>query len=152
MKNLVFLFGLSFLTFLYSCSSVYSEHKEIKDLKWFKKDVKTFEVEITKAGEYDLFFAMRHSIGYPFTSIKVNIEHSQNNGQTFVKAAEFPTTDESGKYIGEVTGQLWDIESVFAEKMYLNKGNHIFKISHAMNSNPVILVVDVGLIIKESSK
>ena len=152
MKNIVFIFGVCFIALLNSCSSVYSEHKEIKDLKWFKKDTKIFEVEITKAGEYDLFFAMRHSIGYPFTSIKINIEHLQNNGQTFVKEAEFPTTDENGKYIGEVTGQLWDIESVFAEKTYLNKGKHIFKISHAMNSNPVILVVDVGLIIKESSK
>ncbi len=151
MKKLIFLLGISFITLLYSCSNVYSEHQEIKDLKWFKKDVKTFEVEITKAGEYDLFFAMRHSIGYPFTSIKISIEYLNDN-QTFVKEAEFPTTDENGEYIGEVTGQLWDIESVFAERMFLNKGKHIFKISHAMNSNPVILVVDVGLIVKKSSK
>jgi hypothetical protein len=36
--------------------------------------------------------------------------------------------------------------------MFLNKGKHIFKISHAMNSNPVVLVVDIGLIVKKTSK
>jgi hypothetical protein len=81
MKKLIFLLGISFITLLNSCSSVYSEHQEIKDLKWFKKDIKTFEVEILEAGEYDLFFTMRHSIGYHFTSIKINIEYEQNNNQ-----------------------------------------------------------------------
>jgi len=120
-------------------------------MKWERADVKTFEVNISEDGEYDLFFAMRHSYGYPFTSIKINILQITPEGKEFTKEAEFPISDKKGNYLGEVTGQLWDIESSFAEKMFLKKGKYTFKVSHAMNSNPVILVIDVGLIIRKSS-
>ena len=137
------------MLFFSSCSDTYREFQSIRDMKWEKKDVKKFEVNITEEGEYDLFFAMRHSAGYPFTSIKVNILQNTPDGKNFSKQAEFPVADENGKYLGDVTGQLWDIESTFAEKMFMKRGKYTFKISHSMNSNPVILVVDVGLIIRK---
>lgn len=152
MKGLV-IFGIVLILILHSCSNIYNEHQKIKDLKWNRNDIKTFEVDIENDGEYDLFFAMRHTIGYPFTTIKINIEYiNPKTYKSFIKTAEFPVTDENGKYIGDVSGQLWDIESSFAEKMFLKKGKHIFKVSHAMNYNPVILLVDIGLVVKKSSE
>ncbi len=133
-----------------SCSYTYKDFQAVEDLKWKKSDVKTFEVEITENGNYDLFFAMRHLTGYPFTTIKVLISQITPDGNEFTKEAEFLVANENGKYKGDVTGQFWDIEDVFSENTPLKKGKYTFKISHKMNNDPVILVVDIGLIIRKS--
>ena len=137
---------------LSSCSNTYKEHQKIKDLKWQKTDIKTFEVNIKEDGVYNLFFTMRHSVGYPFTSIKIKIEQITPNEEIFEKNAEFAISDENGKYTGEVVGDLWDTENLFSENTSLKKGKYVFKISHAMNHDPVILVIDVGLVVKKVEK
>lgn len=141
-----------FIIFFSSCSNTYRDFQKVKDMKWHKTDVKTFEVDIPEDGNYDLYFAMRHSTGYPFTSIKISITQITPEGEEFIKDAEFSVADEKGQYIGEVTGQLWDIEEMFSEKTPLEKGKYTFKISHNMNSDPVILIIDIGLIIKSNQE
>lgn len=150
MKVLKFLLMLSLPIFLFSCSDTYNEYEKVEEMQWYKKDVKTFELSIPEDGNYDLFFGMRHLSGYPFTSIKIEIAQITPDKKELIKEAEFSVADEEGNYIGEVTGQLWDIENLFSENTPLAKGKYTFKISHAMNSNPVILVIDVGLIVRKS--
>jgi len=147
---------LSLLVFgimlLFSCNETYRDFQDVKDMKWYRSDVKTFHVNIPEDGFYDLYFAFRHSTGYPFTSIKVSVEQTTPDGNVLTKDAEFLTADENGNYIGEVTGQLWDLQELFSANTELKKGEYTFKISHNMNNDPVILVIDVGLIVKESEQ
>ncbi len=147
MKKLL-VFGL--LLSLFSCSDTYRDFQSVKDMKWYKSDSKIFEVDIKEKGYYDLFFAMRYSTGYPFKQIKINIAQKLPDGIELFKNAKIQIANEKNEYLGEVTGQLWDIEALVSEKTYLNKGKYTFKISHAMNNDPVVLVIDVGLIIKQS--
>jgi gliding motility-associated lipoprotein GldH len=141
---------ISSLLILSSCNETYRDIQKIDDLKWFREDTKIFEVTIPDDGLYDLYFVFRHSSGYPFTSIKIKLDQTGPEGNQISQDAEFQVADENGEYIGEVAGQLWDIKELFSEKKELKKGKYTFKISHAMNSDPVILVIDIGLIIKES--
>ncbi len=133
-----------------SCNYVYRDFQEVKNLKWYKNDVKTFNINIKEDGNYDLFFAMRHATGYPFTSIKTKILMQTPDNKTFEKEAEFIAANEKGAYIGEVTGQLWDIEEIFSQNYFMKKGNYKISITQAMNEDPVILVVDIGLIVRLS--
>ena len=149
MKNLLLYFGIISVSFFTACNDTYRDFQSVKDMKWYKKDIKTFNVTIPEDGTYDLIFAFRHSSGYPFTSIKINIEQTTPDGKILEKDAEFPVADKNGKYLGEVTGQLWDLENNFDENVFLKKGKYIFKISHAMNHNPVVLVIDAGLIVRK---
>jgi len=149
MNKVIILFFAATVSFFTACNDTYRDFQSVKDMKWYDTDVKTFDVTISEDGNYDLIFAMRHSTGYPFTTIKVNMEQITPEGKISEKNAEFPIADKNGKYIGEVTGQLWDIENVFSENTFLKKGKYIFKISHKMNNNPVILVIDVGLIVRK---
>ncbi len=149
MRNIILISFFTAVTFFTACNDIYRNFQSVKDLKWYKKDVKTFNVSIPEDGNYDLVFALRHSTGYPFTSIKINIEQTTPEGKVLEKNAEFPIVDKNGKYLGEVTGQLWDIENIFSEHTFLKKGKYIFKIKHIMNNNPVILVIDVGLIVRK---
>lgn len=157
MKNgiLNFSTGLTVILFFIlfpSCSDTYRDFQKVKDMKWERTDTKIFEVDIPEDGNYDLYFAMRHSTGYPFTSIKILVLQINPEGEEFTKDSEFSVADETGQYTGEVTGQLWDIEELFSENTPLKKGKYTFKINHNMNSDPVILVIDVGLLIKKSKQ
>lgn len=152
MKYKILLFIVFIVFVLTACKNIYRNFQSVKDMKWYKKDVKTFDVTIPEDGNYDLIFAMRYSTGYPFTTIKVHIEQTTPERKVLEKDAEFPVADENGNYIGDVTGQLWDIEDVFSENTFLKKGDYTFKINHGMNNNPVILVIDVGLIVRQYKK
>ncbi len=149
MRNIILISFITAATFFTACNDIYRNFQSVKDMKWYKKDVKTFNVSIPEDGNYDLIFAMRYSTGYPFTSIKINIEQTTPEGKMSEKNAEFPVADKTGKYLGEVTGQLWDIENIFSEKTFLKRGKYTFKIKHIMNNNPVILVIDIGLIVRK---
>jgi len=149
MKQIIFVLFIFVSSFFTACNDIYRDFQSVKDMKWYDTDVKTFDVTIPEDGNYDLIFAMRHSTGYPFTTIKINIEQITPEGKISEKNAEFSIADEQGHYLGEVTGQLWDIENVFSGNAFLMKGKYIFKISHKMNNNPVILVIDVGLIVRK---
>jgi gliding motility-associated lipoprotein GldH len=134
----------------FSCTNVYRDFQDVKNLKWYRTDIKTFEFDIKEDGNYDLFFHMRHSTGYPFTTIKTKISMTLPDKTIYEKEAEFPVADESGRYIGEVAGDLWDIENAFSENYFMKKGKYKINIAHAMENDPVILVVDIGLIIKKT--
>jgi gliding motility-associated lipoprotein GldH len=141
---------LLFLFFITSCTNAYKDHQKVEDMKWFRSDVKTFDVDIPNDGNYDIFFTMRHSTGYPFRNIGVRIEQITPEGIELSKETNFLVVDENDEYKGDVIGQLWDIEELFSENTPLQKGKYTFKISHIMNSDPVILVMDIGLTIKKS--
>ena len=139
-----------FIIFFSSCSNTYSDFQKVEDLKWFRTDIKTFEVDIPEDGNYDLFFALRHSSGYPFRNIGVKFVQITPDGKELSKEIDFLVVNENDEYKGEVIGQLWDIEELFSEKTPLKKGKYTFKISHIMNSDPVILVIDIGMVIRKS--
>ncbi len=135
---------------LFSCGYTYRDFQKVEDMQWFKKDVKKFEVKINKTGNYDLFFAMRYPMGYPYKNIRLRISQTSPDGKTMYKDANFDVIDEDNKYIGEGTGQLWDLEEVFSENQKLEKGEYLYEIEHNMISDPVITVIDIGLIIRKS--
>lgn len=121
-------------------------------MKWYKSDSKVFEVDIKEKGYYDLFFSMRYSTGYPFKQIKIQIAQKQPDGTELFKDAEIQIVNDKNEYLGEVTGQFWDIEELISEKTLLDAGKYTFEISHTMNNNPVVLVIDVGLVIRKSKQ
>ncbi|MCF6366567.1 MAG: gliding motility lipoprotein GldH [Bacteroidales bacterium] len=147
MKNVFF---LAVVLCLFSCSDTYRDFQSIKDMKWYRADKKTFEVDIKETGNYDLFFAMRYSTGYPFKQIKIKVTQKSPNGEEFYKNAEIAVANDKDEYIGDITGQLWDIEKLISKKTLLEKGKYVFEISHTMNSNPVVLVIDIGLIVRQT--
>ena len=145
-----FIVIFSVLITISSCSDTYRDYQKVNDMQWYRTDVKTFELDIPKDGNYDLYFAMRHSSGYPFRNIGVKIEQITPEGNELSQEVDLSVVNEKDEYKGEVIGMLWDIEDVFSENTPLKKGKYTFKISHIMNSDPVILVIDIGLKIRKA--
>ncbi len=114
-------------------------------MQWYRSDAKIFDFEIKEEANYDMVFCMRHSTGYQYMSIKTKITMTTPDGNVFEKIAEFTVADEKGKYVGEGTGQLWDMEEAFTSGELMKKGKYKIKIEHDMQIDPVILVIDIGL-------
>jgi gliding motility-associated lipoprotein GldH len=137
--------GFFYIILISSCNYVYRDFQEVKDMQWYRSDAKIFEFEIKNEAYYDMLFCMRHSTGYQFMSIKTKITMTTPDMNQFEKVAEFTVTDDKGRYVGEGTGQLWDIEEAFTANELMKKGKYKIKIEHDMQIDPVILVIDIGL-------
>jgi gliding motility-associated lipoprotein GldH len=116
------------------------------------KDVQKFEFRISQAGIYDLYFTMRYVTGYPNPNILVKISQKTPEGKEYFKDCVFRIIDQNQNYIGEVAGNMWDFEECFAEKQDLESGIYQFEIEQTMPEDPVILIVDVGLIVRKSEE
>ena len=142
---IIFLFALG-------CNNVYRDFEEIENLKWEKSDIKKFEVNIPSDGNYDLYFALRYITGYPYTNIKVNISETAADKTQMQKDCKYMLVNENREYLGDVAGDFWDFESLFSENQEMKKGEYIYEIKHAMVDNPLIMISDVGIIIRKSEK
>jgi gliding motility-associated lipoprotein GldH len=151
MKNKFLLLILSSIL-LSSCSDIYRKFEKVEDMKWYKSDAKKFTVDIKENGNYDLIFAFRYATMYPYKSIKVLFTKKTPDSEEFTKDAEFIVVDENNKYLGEPGGDIWDLENPFAENEFMEKGIYEFTIENNMNADPVIVVMEIGLIVRKSKK
>ena len=138
--------------FFIECRNVYRNFSEIPSLKWYKKDVLKFKVNINEDGIYDLFFALRYTTGFPYRNISVKITRKADDGIEWYKDCNFRIVNENDEYIGEVAGDMWDFEECFAEKQEMKHGTYYFEIEHTMPDDPVIPVLDVGLTVRKSQE
>lgn len=148
MKKLIILFIA--LSALSSCNNVHREFHKVENMKWYKNDKKKFEVDIKESGNYDMLFAFRYATLYPYRNIKILITKTLPNGDSYTKEADFQVVDENNNYIGSAGGDIWDLENIFAENEYLEKGKYRFVIEQDMGTDPVIVVMEIGLIVKKS--
>lgn len=146
-KHLLSVIGL--IIILNSCNTVFEEHQDVDDLQWYENDKKTFEVDISERGKYDVYFALRYATGFPYKVMKINVIHSGPDGSGNVGNIKFSVVDNNNQYIGEVVGDIWDLEHKFIENQELKEGTHIFEIRPALNNSPAIAVMEVGLIVKK---
>lgn len=151
MKKLLVL-SLFISVILSSCTDLYRGFSKVKDLKWYKSDAKKFTVDIKKDGYYDLIFAFRYATAYPYNNIKVIISKKNPSGEEFSKEAEFIVVDDNNNYIGDVAGDIWDLENPFDVNEFMKKGLYEFTIEHNMINDPVIVVMEIGLIVRKSKK
>jgi len=146
---LIFFLAIISLT---SCNNVYRKFEKVDEMKWYKNDKKKFAVDIEESGNYDMLFGFRYATLYPYRNIKVLITKTLPNGDSYTKDAEFRVVDENNNYIGSAGGDIWDLENIFAENEYLEKGKYQFIIEQDMGTDPVIVVMEIGLIVKKSVK
>lgn len=143
---------IALISIISSCNNVYSEFQKVPDMKWYKNDIKKFTVNIEENGNYDLLFAFRYATLYPYRNIKILITKTLPNGDLYTKGAEFQVVDQNNNYIGSAGGDIWDLENIFAENEYLEKGKYEFIIEQDMDTDPIIVVMEIGLIVKKSIK
>ncbi len=148
-KHLLFVIITALFT-VSSCSDVYNDYQSVSDLQWKKSDVKSFEFTIDEDANYDMFFALRYASGFPHPILNVHFEIILPDGTEREKDMNFRIVDKDGKYIGDVAGNMWDAEFLFSENEKMNAGKYIVTYTHNMEKDPVIAVIDLGLIVRKT--
>ncbi len=146
------LLSLITLLFLSSCTDVYRDFQSISGMRWFQKDKKNFDVKIKENGNYDLIFSMRYPTGFQYKNVDIKISRVSPDGKTIFKEFKIKVRDENGYYIGSAAGDLWDLEQIFSKGEKLENGNYKYTIEHISKIEPLMNVMDIGLIIRHSEK
>lgn len=153
MRNILLIISLA-LVALISCdsNSVYREFQETENLEWNKTDIKSFTyTNADDTSSFDVYFAFRYAQGYQFPNALVTITEKSPQGETTIPM-DFKVRNEDGTYIGDGSGDIWDIEIPIHENVQLDKGTYSYKIENSMPLDKVHMVMEVGIIIRKSVK
>lgn len=135
-----------------SCDSsiVYKDFEKTSNLEWLKGESKEFQFDIVDdTSTYDLFIAFRYAQGYHFEKVVMNVTEVTPNSEKVI-AHDIKIRNKNGSYIGEGSGDIWDIESPLHRGIELSKGTYSYKISHEMPVDKLHMVMEVGMIVKRN--
>ncbi len=146
--------SISISVFLFSCDNktVYKEFIKFPDLELAKNDIKTFIFENTDdVSKVDVYLAFRYAQGFQFDIMLFSVIEKSPVGN-FPYPISIQIKDDNGKYIGEGSGDIWDIEIPIKQNVSLAKGTYRYEISSNMPLQKLNMIMEVGLIIKKSNQ
>jgi gliding motility-associated lipoprotein GldH len=138
--------------FFYSCNnSVFNEYHEFTTLEWKQSEIPKFEFEITNdTTKYDIYFTLRYIEGFPFQNMIGSMLIVDENKQASLNKFKFRVVDQNREYIGDVAGNIFDIEKIIIKDTLLTKGKYKVSIEQTTATPSLAFVMDVGLIVKNA--
>ena len=149
--KILFPFLIVFAVFFASCSPVggYKEIVKFDDYKMPKDSVFTFEFNNEDPTQlYDVSLMFRYATGFQFQQMVFELTHNTSVSDGFPIYIGVQTVDKDYKYLGDGSGDLWDIEQKILKSQALPKGKNSFLIKSGMPQDFVPLVMAVGVKIK----
>lgn len=152
--------------FLSSClpSPVYQSSESIPKTAWAYNFKPAFQFDITDtAALYNAYFLIRHTDAYPFSNIWVWVENKAPDDSTFTRTrVEVPLAKSNGEWLARgddgitaatSTGAIWEhrmpLTKDDAPLRFPKAGRYTIRFEHAMRSNPLPEVLQVGLRIEK---
>ena len=146
-KKVVLLF-LSVIL-LTSCdkSRVFEKNIKIPNYEWDMNNVLRFEVPITDTVRaYNMYLNMRQASGYSFSNLYLFFSVHSPDGKQERDTVEIKLADETGKWLGDGLGDIWDNKVLFKRNFHLPlAGTYIFEMEQAMRVNPLSYIMDAGI-------
>ncbi|MFC2114403.1 gliding motility lipoprotein GldH [Bacteroidota bacterium] len=153
---LVLLISCTLLTIV-SCSPNRVYEKHIKDFPSYRWDANrcidfTFDIEDT-ASMYDIFFAFRHINGWQFKFINIKAIIKSPSDITYENSYSLKVMDNNGEYLSNCAGDLCDFEKIIERDFrFTETGIYTISFQQTMPIDPLPNIMEVGLIVKRSSK
>jgi gliding motility-associated lipoprotein GldH len=141
----------------FSCNTdpntVYKQHEDIEDGKWFLKNEPTFTFEIADTTQrYNVHYLVRNSLAYPYYNLYIKRFLLDDKQKTIDEALnELILMDEkTGKPLGDGMGDLFD-HKIVALKNYKfsRKGKYSIKIRQYMRQDPLPEVLSMGISVEK---
>ena len=146
MRKLLLITPLALLTacgYLWEFRSLH----EFKQFTWNKSDVRTFEGEVSKSGNYDVYVLFRHVQGFPYQDMSLHMKF-ETSDTNLSQEVIIPVVGDDGEYLGEGSVDIWDIEHLVYPAIPLQAGKCTFTIAHTMDREDLQLVMEVGVMVK----
>lgn len=126
---------------------VYEKNVKIPKFEWDKENILKFEVPITdSAASYNMYFNIRNASGYSFSNLFLFFTTRAPNGMRERDTVEIKLADETGRWLGDGLGDIWDNQILFKKNFrFPVSGTYFFEMEQAMRVNPLQYIMDAGI-------
>lgn len=151
--SLFFILFIAVVSFT-SCDGkrVFEKNAELPDNVWNVNNVVKFDVDITDAKTPANFYVnVRNADGFPYSNLYLYIKTKFPNGQESNDTLECVLADETGKWLGDGMGDIYDNQIAFKRNVrFPVTGKYTFEMQHGMRVENLPLIMDVGLRIEKA--
>lgn len=138
----------------YSCNpnTVYNQNVTLPAEGWYKNNAIAFNVNIHDSLDtYKFVLNIRNSINYRFSNLYIFLTTEFPNGNISRDTIECILANDEGKWLGKGWGDIKENDIVLKSVLrFPLTGNYKFLVQHAMRTDTLTGINDVGLsIIKE---
>ena len=151
MKKYFFILAASLLLISCGKNKVFEKFEKFDNYDWNMDKVIKFDVDIQDTSLlYNVSLPVRHTDNYPYDGLLLNITYDTPNGEEHTKNYKLKFRDSDGKFMGKVSGDIWDENSVIMENVKFNsKGIYKFKIMNNMPTTPTQGIMELGLLVEK---
>ena len=136
---------------LIACSSdsVFKEYKKYENLEWPLQDPAVFHYNNkTDSATHNVFLAFRYAQGFAFPKMLVLVTQTSPDGDKTQIPLAFDVKKADGTYIGDASGDIYDIESSIIKQLKMKKGDYTYSVSYIMPISKLPFVMEVGIIVR----
>ncbi|MFH2096766.1 MAG: hypothetical protein ABIJ16_13740 [Bacteroidota bacterium] len=156
MTRYILFYALPALILFQACDSsvVFKDYSKTADLQWRSVELKKFDYKADVApGLCNLFVSIRYIEGCPYMGVPVCIKIVSPSGSEKELKESVMIRNENEKYLGDVSGNIYDVEHrIPGDFSFDEPGTYRITMSHYSDFDPLIMIDDIGLIIKKSEK
>jgi len=149
-KQSFLLVFLLFTAFLSGCSSnVIDSNEEIPDRKWTYRNHFKVPFEIKDSNKsYNVYFKLRHTADYRYANIFILV-HFKDQKDKVTRRYQFKLAKNDGEWLGSGSGNIFNYTfPLLTNHRFLHSGKFEIEIEQNMRDNPLLEIVDVGLLIE----
>lgn len=151
MKAKLILITLVFALTSCNKNKLYDEfNRDFSDNRWEASDVKSFEFENKQSeGVCKLKLHLGHVRGFQFKEVPLEVEITAPDGKSEVLPFTMKFTDESGKDIGDCTGDICDVFQTIKTFEKLEKGTYKVAVKSKFAGPYLPNVLGVGIVVEK---
>ncbi len=150
MKAKLILFALVFVLASCNKNKLYDEfNRDFSDNRWAASDVKSFEFENTQSeGVCELKLHFGHISGFQFKDIPLEVTITSPDGKVEKLSVIMKLIDESGKDIGDCSGDICDVFQTIKTFETLEKGKYKVAVKSEFTEPYLPNALGVGILIE----
>ncbi|MFO7574732.1 MAG: gliding motility lipoprotein GldH [Bacteroidales bacterium] len=126
---------------------MYFGHFDFRSNEWNRQKTVRFEAEITdtlSAARVDI--NLRTGSDYPYRNIYLFVSTFAPGGERITDTLEYMLADEKGRRYGRGRGDIRELNLSYRDNVYFpRKGTYMFLIEHAMRTESLTGVYDIGI-------
>jgi gliding motility-associated lipoprotein GldH len=128
-----------------------NQTREVSNAKWAFDDPVKMSVDVLDTtSSYAYVIQLRHSGDYRYRNLIVYFKTFYPNNTYMVDTVDCPLAEPSGRWLGSGLGDILDNQILFKiNQPFPISGTYNFEIQHAMRSDTVHEIYDMGLLIKK---
>lgn len=146
--------GLALIALLASCGndSLINETTEVDHGEWSFNDVKGFDFEVGDTlSPHNFYLLIRHGGTYKYQNLIMIVKTYFPDNTFKSDTIDCPLADPSGRWFGNGLGDLLDNRVMFKRNVQFPlSGPYKIELQHAMRSDTVHEIYDVGLSIESA--